>query len=93
MLVQLDGAQEFVFVSSPVHSHHLDIPPLEKESDQEKHRLGLAWFGLVTRIRFHSKMQRYLCGFTSCLHGNDENDHENANISIHNPNWIELKTE
>ena len=34
----------------------------------------------VTRMRFHLKTQRYRCGFTSCLHGNDENDHENANV-------------
>ena len=34
----------------------------------------------VTRMCFHLKTQRYCCGFTSCLLGNDENDHENANI-------------
>ena len=27
-----------------------------------------------------------------CLQGNDENDYENANIWIHNPKWIDLKT-
>ena len=32
----------------------------------------------VTRIRFHLKTQRYHCGFTSCLQGNDENDYEKA---------------
>ena len=34
----------------------------------------------VTRIRFHLKTERYCCGFTFCLHRNDENDYENANI-------------
>ena len=29
---------------------------------------------------FYLKTQRYRCGFTFCLHGNDENDHENGNI-------------
>ena len=32
----------------------------------------------VTRIRLHFKAQRCHCGFPSCLHGNDENDHEKA---------------
>ena len=32
----------------------------------------------VTGIRFHLKTQRYHCGFTSRLHGNDENDNEKA---------------
>ena len=47
----------------------------------------------VTRIRVDLKMQRYRRGLTSCLHGNDENDHENANISICNPRRIDLKTQ
>ena len=29
----------------------------------------------------------YRCGFVFCLHGNDENNHENANIRIRNPKW------
>ena len=38
----------------------------------------------VRWIRLHLKKQRYRCGFTSCLHGrdenSDENNDENANI-------------
>ena len=41
---------------------------------------------------FTLKTQRFLCGFISCSHGNDENDHkENANIWIRNPKWVDLK--
>ena len=39
----------------------------------------------VTGIRFH--------GFTSCLHGNDENDHEKAAYLNTQSKWIDLKTQ
>ena len=32
----------------------------------------------VTGMCFHLKTQQYNCGFASCLHGNNENDHEKA---------------
>ena len=38
-----------------------------------------------TGIRFH--------GFTSCLHGNDENDHEKATYLNTQSKWIDLKTQ
>ena len=45
-------------------------------------RIGMSkiveWEVAFTGIRFHLKTRRYHCGFTSCLHGNDENDHEKA---------------
>ena len=36
-------------------------------------------------MRFHLPFTR--------RHGDDENDHENANIWIRNPKWIDMKTE
>ena len=35
----------------------------------------------------------YRCIFTSCSHGDYKNDHESANIWVHNPRWIDLKTQ
>ena len=49
----------------------------------------------VTRTRFHLKTQRYCYVSTSCLHANNEDDHESANIWIHvrNSKWIDLNTQ
>ena len=41
-----------------------------------------------TRMTCYLK-NRYVS--TSCPHGNDEYDYENANIWIYNPKWIDLK--
>ena len=45
----------------------------------------------ITGIHFHLKMQRYHCDFTSCLHGNDENDHDKA-THLNMQSKMDLKT-
>ena len=41
----------------------------------------------ILRSRLHGGV------LTSCSQGDDEDDHENANILIRNPKWIDLKTQ
>ena len=41
----------------------------------------------------HLKTQWYRRLFAFCSYGDDEDDHEKANIWIRNPEWIDLKTQ
>ena len=61
-----------------------------------KAELVIRKYNKFTSTRCPKKYRSFIknrTSFTSCLHGNDENDHENVNIWIRNPKWIDLKTQ